>query len=93
MKIGVLTLELSIPGNDSLKGKRSVLRSIKDRIRGGFNASVAEVEGQDTWQRAVLGVACVGSDQKYINGQLSRIRDLVAHARQVELVDCEMEFL
>lgn len=93
MKIGLLRLELSIPGNGSLKGKRSVLRSVKDRIRHNFNVSVAEVDGQDSWQRAVLGVACVGSDQKYLNGQLSRIRDLVERARQVELVDCEMDFL
>ena len=93
MKIGLLRLELLIPGNSSLKGKRSVLRSVKDRIRHNFNVSVAEVDGQDSWQRAVLGVACVGSDQKYLNGQLSRIRDLVERARQVELVDCEMDFL
>lgn len=87
-----MKVEISIPGNNSLKGKRSVLRSIKDRIRNSFNVSVAEVEDQGLWQRAVIGVACVGPDQKYLNGQLNRIRDLVEHERQVELVDCQMDF-
>jgi uncharacterized protein len=93
MRIGVMTLEIEIPGNQSLKGKRSVIRSLKDRIRNGFNVSIAEVEAQDEWQRAVLGIVCVGAEQKVLNGQLNRIRDLVDCVSRVELLNCEIDFI
>ncbi len=56
MPIGLLTLEIYIPEAHSLKDKRQVLRSLKDRLRGKFNVAVAELEGQDSWQRSVVGV-------------------------------------
>ncbi len=93
MTVGVLKIELSLPGNDSLKAKRMVLRSLKDRIRKQFNVSIAEVDEQDKWQRAVLGLASVGADKRYINGVLSRVMDLIEGARSVELIDYHMEFL
>ncbi|MDO8357540.1 MAG: DUF503 domain-containing protein [Nitrospirota bacterium] len=57
--VGLCTVELFIPGSQSLKDKRQVLLSLKDRLREKFNLSVAEVDGQDLWQKAVLGLACV----------------------------------
>jgi Uncharacterized protein conserved in bacteria len=62
MFVGVLQVELYIPGSGSLKAKRRVVRSLKDRIRANFNVSVSEVDAQDKWQRAVVGIACIGSD-------------------------------
>ena len=56
MPIGLLTLEIHLPESHSLKDKRQVLRSLKDRLRGKFNVAVAELDGQDSWQRAVVGI-------------------------------------
>ena len=93
MTVGVLKIELSLPGNDSLKAKRMVLRSLKDRIRKQFNVSIAEVGEQDKWQKAVLGVASVGADKRYVNGVLSKVIDLIEDTRSVDLIDYQMEFL
>ena len=93
MTVGVLKIELSLPGNDSLKAKRMVLKSLKDRIRKQFNVSIAEVGEQDKWQKAVLGVASVGADKRYVNGVLSKVIDLIEDARSVDLIDYQMEFL
>jgi uncharacterized protein YlxP (DUF503 family) len=57
MVVGVCSIDLHIPGNDSLKGKRSVVRRIKERVRNTFNVSVAEVEDLDKLQRAGLGIS------------------------------------
>ena len=70
-----------------------VLKSLKDRIRKQFNVSIAEVGEQDKWQKAVLGLASVGADKRYVNGVLSRVMDLIEGARSVELIDYHMEFL
>jgi len=73
MHIGVCTIELQLPGNDSLKGKRSVLKSTISRVSREFNVSIAEVDDQDIWQRAVLGVAVVSNSAAYAHGQLERV--------------------
>ena len=62
MPIGLLTLEIYIPEAHSLKDKRKVLRSLKDRLRGKFNVAVAELEGQDSWPRSVVGVLCLANN-------------------------------
>lgn len=64
MPIGVLTLELHLPQAHSLKEKRFVVRKMKDRLRARFNVAVAELDHQDLWQRAVLGVVSIASDRK-----------------------------
>jgi uncharacterized protein YlxP (DUF503 family) len=73
MHIGLCTIELQLPGNNSLKGKRSVLKSIVSRVGREFNVSIAEVDDQDIWQRAVLGVACVSTSAGYAHGLLERV--------------------
>jgi len=93
MTVGVLSIRLLIPGSHSLKDKRRALRSIKDRLRTGFNVSVAEVDCQDVWQTAVLAVAAVGADHGVVDGLLGTASDLVRRSRQVEVVKCEKEFL
>lgn len=90
-RVGVLQVELRLPESASLKDKRMVLRSLKDRIRQRFNVSVAEVAEQDKWQKTILGVTSVGSDKRYVNGTLSRVVDLIKSSRSVELVDYQME--
>ena len=63
--IALLTLDIHIPHAQSLKDKRMVIRSLKDRLRSKFNVSIAETDHQDLWQRAMLSVATVGSDEAY----------------------------
>ena len=93
MWVGGLKVELYISDGDSLKSKRSVIRSIKDRIRSNFNASVAEVGEQDKWQRAVLGVAVVGPDKRELNSVLDKVLDSIRQNGQVEILSHDMEIL
>ncbi|NTU84176.1 MAG: DUF503 domain-containing protein [Chloroflexales bacterium] len=73
MVIGVCTLQLSIPIALSLKDKRQVVKSIIARVRNEFNVSIAEVDDQDLWQSAVLGIACVSTSQGYAHGQIEAV--------------------
>ena len=73
MVVGVHRLEIYLPENHSLKGKRSVLRSIKSRVRDKFNVSIAESDDHDLWQRAVLGVSQVGADQPHVDACLRAV--------------------
>ena len=94
MHVGVCTIDLRLPGNGSLKGKRRVVKSIVTRVTREFNVSVAEVEDQDLWQRAVLGVACVSSSASYAHGQLERVVQWIEEQRlDVELLDYQIELL
>ena len=93
MVVGVCTLDLHLPGVDSLKGKRQILLSLKERIQRKFNVSIAEVDGQDLWQRAVLGVVCVANEQRHTNQVLDSVLNLVRANPSVELVRQHMEFL
>jgi uncharacterized protein YlxP (DUF503 family) len=94
MHVGVCIIDLRLPGNGSLKGKRRVVKSIVTRITREFNVSVAEVEDQDLWQRAVLGVACVSSSASYAHGQLERVVQWIEAQRfDVELLDYQIELL
>ena len=63
--IALLTLDIHIPHAQSLKDKRMVVRRLKDRLRSKFNVAVSEVEHQELWQRARIGVVTVGSDEEY----------------------------
>ncbi len=93
MVVGILNIALNIPGNNSLKGKRQVLKSLKDKIRGKFNVSVAEVGSNDLWQRADLGIAIVSNDRRQANRILSKVIDLIELSNYAELLDYEMELL
>jgi len=65
MVIGTLTVTLQVPDSASLKDKRQVVRSLTSRLRNTFNVAVAEVDDQDLWQSAVIGVACVSADSRH----------------------------
>jgi hypothetical protein len=93
MVIGVLQLELGIPGADSLKTKRMAIRSIKDRIRHDFNVSVAEVDDNELWQHAVLAAVTISNDQRFANQVLSKVVDLVEHSRDLVVEDYSLSFL
>jgi uncharacterized protein YlxP (DUF503 family) len=94
MVIGACTLELHIPGNGSLKGKRQIIRSLVARLRNEFNVSVAEVGALDAWQSAIIGVVCVSNDSDYAHGQLTRVARWVETNRlDCDLVDYQIEIL
>ena len=94
MHVGVCTIELRLPGNGSLKEKRSVVKPIISRVRHEFNVSIAEVAAQDAWQRAVLGVACVSASADYAHGQLERVVQWIESNRfDVELLDYQIDLL
>ncbi len=77
MVIAVASWELSLPGCASLKQKRMVLRSLKERIRKRFNVSISETSHQDLWSRAELSAAVVGSDRQFTDSVLDRVDQLV----------------
>lgn len=93
MTIGALQLELEIPEARSLKDKRRVIRSLKDRIANGYNVSVAEVGALDAHQRSIMAMAMVGNDRAYVEGALSRLVDLVRLVPQVNLLDYQIDLL
>jgi hypothetical protein len=73
MPIAALTIELSIPLSRSLKDRRQVVRSMKDRLRQGFNISVSELDEAITWQSATLGVAAISSSRDYLRGLMAEV--------------------
>lgn len=93
MFIGLCTIELHLPDSGSLKGKRQVIKGIKDRIRQNYNVSVAEIDGHDLWQRITLGIVCVGNEKRYINGTLDKIIDSLERNHSVELLKYKIEFV
>ena len=92
MPIGVLTLELYIPHAHSLKEKRMVVRSLKERLRARFNVAVAELDHQDLWQRSLLGVVSISGDPK----ALEMLLEAVQHESEVllgdDLVGIQLEY-
>jgi uncharacterized protein YlxP (DUF503 family) len=93
MVVGLCTIDLYLPGVGSLKGKRQVILSLKDRIQSKFNVSIAEVDANDLWQRAVLGVACVSNDGRHVNKVLDSVLNAVRATPSVELVRHQLELL
>ncbi len=77
MPIAKLTIELEIPHAQSLKDRRQVVRSIKDKLRHGFNVSISELDDGIVWNRATLGVAAISSSTAYLTGQLQTFEDAV----------------
>jgi uncharacterized protein len=93
MVIGVCQLELLLHENFSLKGKRQVLQSIVQKARRRFNISIAEVEDQDLWQKAVLGICAVGNDQQFINSTLDRVVRFIEQTQLADVAGSALEFI
>ena len=93
MTVGVLQIELTVPDAFSLKDKRRVVKSLKDRIAHGHNVSIAEVGALDEHRRAILGVAMVSNDSRYVEGALSKLVDFVKTVPQVNLQDYQIDLL
>jgi uncharacterized protein YlxP (DUF503 family) len=89
----LITLELHIPYAQSLKEKRKHIKSLRDRLRAKFNASVAEIDGLDDWQRSVIGITMISNDRRYLESQYSAIETLLIEYRDVQLVQLHKEWL
>ncbi len=94
MNVGICKIRLRLPENQSLKGKRRVLKSITARLKNKFNVSVAEVDDQDLWQLATLGICCVSNDQRFTNEVLSKVVDFITGSGfDIEILGYEIEIL
>ncbi len=91
MRVGVIRLELRLPGARSLKEKRRPLRSLIQKIENRFHCAVAEVDHQDTWQRAAVGVAVVASDERGVRTRLETLRRFLAHHPEWTVLDLQYE--
>ncbi len=94
MHVGVCTLQLRMPENGSLKDKRQIIRSVTDCVRGRFNVSIGEVEDNDTWRLATLGIACVSNDPRHADEMLSNVVRFIQDLRlDAEVVDIQTEVI
>ena len=92
MPIGLLTLEIHIPDARSLKDKRQVLRSLKDRLRANFNVAVAELEHQELWQRSRIGVVSISGEGKHLEDSLQAIAQESERVLGRDLVSQHIEY-
>ncbi|MBW2061571.1 MAG: DUF503 domain-containing protein [Deltaproteobacteria bacterium] len=93
MVVGILRVTMIIPGNSSLKGKRKVVKSLLGKLRAKFNLAAAEVEDNDLWQRAGLGLALVGNDRRYINSAMDKVLDFIERTTEAEIIDSQTEII
>jgi uncharacterized protein len=91
MVVGAARVELHVHGSRSLKEKRGVVRSITQRLRNRFNISVAEVGGQDTWQRVELGLAVAANDALSARRRLEQAIEFIEELHLAEVIDQELE--
>jgi uncharacterized protein len=93
MVVGTLKIEFRIQDNHSLKGKRKIVRSMVDRLKHRFNASVAEVGSNDNWQKIELGISTVGNDRRHIESTLGSLLSFLESLYLAEIVNTESEIL
>ena len=91
MYVGCCSIKFFLHGNHSLKGKRRIIRILKDRLKSNFNISVAEIGDQDLWQSLHMGIVAVNSDPKYLEGQMSKVVDAIEKMHLAEIADCQVQ--
>jgi uncharacterized protein YlxP (DUF503 family) len=91
MVVGTLRIELHLPDNRSLKGKRKVVRGIVDKVKHKFNVSIAEIGSNDKWQKIELGISAVGNDRRHIDASLSNILAFLESLYLANIVDAQVE--
>ena len=94
MNVGVGKVNVRIPENMDLKGKRQVLKSIMGRVRGRFDVAVAEVDDNDMWQAATIGVCCISNNKRHSNEVISKVIHFIESSRfDVEILDYSIEII
>lgn len=92
-RVGLGILELHLPDVGSLKGKRHILKGLKEKVKNRFDVSVAEVDHHDSWQRATLAVACVSHDSRHANEVVDKAMNFVAANIEGYVIDRSVEIL
>ena len=94
MNVGVAQVNLRLPENLSLKGKRQVLKSIISRVRNKFDVAIAEVDDNDDWQLMTIGISTVSNDRRFTNSVLSKVVEFIEKARfEAEMLDYSIEII
>jgi uncharacterized protein YlxP (DUF503 family) len=93
MVVGVLTLDLFFPYAHSLKDKRRILHGFKDRIRKRYNVALAEVDFQDKWQRALLGIVSLNSQQTIVEEVLGHVLADALNLQEAEVAGQEIRYV
>jgi uncharacterized protein YlxP (DUF503 family) len=94
MNVGVARVRLRIPGNMSLKGKRQVVKSIIGRVRGRFDVAVAEVDDNDAWQLATIGICTISNNKRHSNEILSKVVHFIENGHfDAEILDYDIEII
>ena len=94
MNIGVAKVSLRIPENMSLKGKRQVIKSIIGRVRSRFDCAVAEVDDNDVWQLATIGVCTISNNKRHSNEVLSKVVNFIESSHfDAEILDYSIEII
>ena len=91
--MGVCSFDLRLAENHSLKGKRQVLRRVKDRVKNTFNVSIAEVDSLDSWQRCTLGVVCVSREKPQVEKELTKVVSFIENLHLAEVENVHQEIL
>lgn len=92
-RVALGTVELHLPEVDSLKGKRHVLKGLKEKVRNRFEVAIAEVDHHDTWQRTTLAVACVSHDSRHANEVVSKALGFIEANVDGSVIDMTVEIL
>jgi uncharacterized protein YlxP (DUF503 family) len=92
-RVALGMVDLHLPDVDSLKGKRHILKSLKDKVRQRFVVAVAEVDHHDVWQRATLAVASVSHDARHANAVVSKAMDFIEAQVDGRVLDTSLEIL
>ncbi|MBL7197850.1 MAG: DUF503 domain-containing protein [Candidatus Omnitrophica bacterium] len=93
MIIGIVKLLIFISSSSSLKEKRMVLRSLKNKLRNNFNISIIEIDDYDKWQKSTLALATIGTEKSRVNSLISNIINYLENNKQIQLLDYEMEMI
>ena len=93
MVVGICRLDLRISENNSLKGKRRILKRIIERVKNKFNVSIAEVANHDLWQSSQIGFCMVGNDKRFINSALDKIMDFIEGMNTAEIIQSDIEII
>ena len=93
MVVGTLKIEFLLTDNRSLKGKRKVVRSMIDKVRARFNASIAEIGANDKWQKIELGISSVGNDSRHVDSSLNHILSFLESLYLAQIVHTQMEII
>ncbi len=87
MFVGIGKVEIFLPGLRSLKSKRRIINSIKDKIRSKFNVGVNEIDFLDKWQRSIIGIVAVSNDSKFLRSSLNKVVNHIRDNRNINILD------